>query len=388
MTRSPQDNKLHTALMDFVAQAVPHLRKTTDVTQLPTISRFELREERGQKQITKVERPNWWQVNSYMNPVLELATFNKAVAACFEHSLAKSRHGRYAYSPMGGDPFSLYRAPWEFLAECVAREDGIKFRRSTFESVFHDLCNFLVPGAKNCARLIAPLDMVRLDSRPILLGPDARVRRLTPSQTVDLVNHCPTLGLFYGDGIQFWFNTVLELDFTFEWLWLEKDEEEHDGLSRVRQIQDSQRPVQSLRNRLMEEVLLLRALLMRQVCSPTYVVDYRGWRSVISSGGQIHPLPWVRPFFPGGLDIHKPESKKFTKFRKKFLSIQNEKTKRRIFAAMRRLSSSLDRSYSGDRLLDAVAGLEGLLVNSRAELRHQFAETHGTPARARAGEEI
>ena len=131
------------------------------------------------------------------------------------------------------------------FAECIAREDGIKVRRSTFESVFRDLCNFLVPGAKNCARLIAPLDMVRLDSRPILLGPDARVRRLTPSQTVDLVNHCPTLGLFYGDGIQFWFNTVLELDFTFEWLWLEKDEEEHDGLSRVRtRIQDSQRPVQ------------------------------------------------------------------------------------------------------------------------------------------------
>src|SRR5271157_2886013 len=200
MTRSPQDNKLHTALMDFVAEAMPHLRKTTDVTQLPTISRFELREERGQKQITKVERPNWWQVNSYMNPVLELATFNKAVAACFEHSLAKSRHGRYAYSPMGGDPFSLYSVPWEFLTECIAREDGLRFSRRTFESVFRGLGNFLTPAGKNSARLIAPLDMVQLGSSQILLGSDARVRRLSPAQTVELANHCPILGRFYGRG--------------------------------------------------------------------------------------------------------------------------------------------------------------------------------------------
>ncbi len=327
-----------------------------------------------------------------MNPVLELATFNKAVAACFEHSLVKSRHGRYAYSPMGGDPFSLDRVPWEFLAECIAREDGLRFNRRTFESVFCDLLNFLAPMGKNPARLIAPLDMVRLGSRQILLVPDARVRRLSPAQTVELANHCPILGRFYGRGLQFWFSTVLELDFTFEWLWLDKgfgkDEEGHDVGTRVRQIQDSHRPVHVLRNRLVEEILLLRSLLRKRVCSPTYVIDYRGWRSGLSTGGEIIHLPWVRPSSPGGLDIQKAESKKFTKFRKKFLSIQNQKTKRRIFAAMRRLSSSLDRYYSGDRLLDAVAGLEGLLVNSRTELRHQFAETHGTPARATAGEEI
>jgi len=373
MTRTPQDNKLHTALIEFVVEAMSYLRKATDVTQLPTIARFELREARGHKQIAKVERPNWWQVGSYMNPVLGLSTFKDAVEACFEHPLVKSREGRYAWSPIGGTPFSLDRVPWEFLTECIVREDGLKFRRRTFEIVFCDLFSFLASGGKNLARLIAPLDMLRLDGRQIPLGPNARVRPLSSSQIVDLANHCSILRLFYGHEHYLWFSTVLELDFTFEWLWFD-EEEGHDGWSRIRQIQDSQQPVRSLTKRLMEEMILLRCLLKKQVSSPTYVIDYRGWNSVMSSGGQVQYLPWVRPSLPHVLDIQKSEFKRFTKFREKFLSIQDEKIKRRIFAAMRRLSSTLERHYAGDILLDAVAGLEGLLVNEDRELRHQFAE--------------
>ncbi len=54
MTRSTEDNQLRTALTDFVAEALSHLRKTTAVAQLPRITRFEVREIRGRKQIAKV----------------------------------------------------------------------------------------------------------------------------------------------------------------------------------------------------------------------------------------------------------------------------------------------------------------------------------------------
>jgi len=39
------------------------------------------------------------------------------------------------------------------------------------------------------------------------------------------------------------------------------------------------------------------------------------------------------------------------------------------------MSSAIERTYNSDRLFDAVAGLEGLLLgNAKTELRHQFAE--------------
>ncbi len=113
--------------------------------------------------------------------------------------------------------------------------------------------------------------------------------------------------------------------------------------SKLRQQQEAQRPVQVLTARLIREIVLLRSLLRKPVCSPTYVIDYRGWNSAISSGGQVFDLPWNRSPLFYSLTIDKVESKKFTKFRHKFLSIRDGKTQRRILAAMRRLSSSLEK---------------------------------------------
>jgi dsDNA-binding SOS-regulon protein len=68
------------------------------------------------------------------------------------------------------------------------------------------------------------------------------------------------------------------------------------------------------------------------------------------------------------------EMRRYIKLRSSFLHIQDETAKRRIFAAIRRLSSALDGAYAADKLLDAVAGLEGLLVASNTEVSHKFAE--------------
>ncbi len=375
MTKSPEDKKLHSVLHRFVMDAISHLRKTTDITKIPVTAQFEVREEDGgQKHIVKSEKPNWWQVNSYINPVLGLPSCKQVVEACFEHPLIESRHRKVAYALNYGVSFSRYSLVKEFLAECVARQNALRFSQRTFENVFCDFGNFLKSAAKNFARLVAPLDMVRLDQKQIQLGPHARVRRLSPSQVVDLANHCPQVSHFYDSRHWPWFNTVLELDCTFEWKWTDEAIDGQENWSGLKEVQEAERRVLELTNRLIQEIFFLRSLLRKRICCPTYFIDYRGWNSVISSGGPSPHLPWIRPPFPSLFSINKSEARKFAKVRERFLSIQDEKTKRRIFAAMRRLSSSLERYYSGDRLLDAVAGLEGLLVNSRMELRHQFAE--------------
>ena len=129
-----------------------------------------------------------------------------------------------------------------------------------------------------------------------------------------------------------------------------------------------------LRHKLSEEIVLLRALLNKKISAPTYVMDYRGWNSAISTGGAIRHLPWQRSAKGFPIKVDKKEAYRYTKFRTQFLKLKDETAKRRIFSAMRRLSSALDGSYAADRLFDAVAGLEGLLVAAQTEVGYKFAE--------------
>ena len=82
MNRDQQDKKLHNALINFVKESIPHLRKNLDPTRIPSITRYELKEDRGRKKIKKVDRPNWWQTSKYMNPIVKLSTYKDAVAVC------------------------------------------------------------------------------------------------------------------------------------------------------------------------------------------------------------------------------------------------------------------------------------------------------------------
>jgi len=269
MSNTPHDDKLHAALLTFVSEAIPFLRKSTDVKSIPKVTRFKLSDVQGQKNIIKADGPNWWQVSSYMKPVLEQSSFKLAVIACSEHPLIRSRNGKRADALNMGSPLFFNFIPEQFLTECIAREDGLTFRRRTFECVYCDLFNFLMPTAKNKAHLIAPLDNVQLEANEIILSSNARIKSLTAPEIISTVNHCPILRHFYGHGSHLWFNAVFELDFNFEWQWSDMDEHGHSISGAI--VQSSE---PALVNILMEELLLLRSLLGKPLCSPTYVTDY------------------------------------------------------------------------------------------------------------------
>jgi len=361
------DNALYDVLLEFVADAIKHLRRHVDQSQIPTIRRYELSKEKGRTRILPTEEPNWRQVSKYMNPVLELRNYNRALVACQRSRILLSRNGQRANALNIGYPFHASRVPKQFLTECIVRENGLKFRRDTISDVFQSLLNFVSPKRQNKACLIVPLDAVHIERKRIELGSDVRIRRLSPTQVVDLVNHCPTLGYFYGHDFSPWFSTILEFDFSFEWHW--SDMTNSDEGNTFKNLQNMQSNYAVRYHRLSEEILLLRALLNKRICAPTYVIDYRGWNPVISI---IHHFPWVR--HPGGILIERAEMRRYIKLRSSFLHIQDETAKRRLFAAIRRLSSAIDGAYVADRLLDAVAGLEGLLVASNTEVSHKFAE--------------
>ena len=366
------DNALYDVLLEFAADAIKHLRKHVDQSQIPTIRGYELSKEKGRTRILPTEEPNWWQVSKYMNPVLELRSYNRALVACQRSRILLSRNGQRANALNNGCPFHVSHVPGEFLTECIARENGLKFRRDTFSDVFQSLLNFVSPTRQNKACLIVPLDAVHIERKRIELGSDARIRRLSPTQVVDLVNHCPALSDFYGHGLSPWFSTILELDFSFEWHW--SDMTNPDEGNTFKNLQNMQSNDAVRYHRLSEEILLLRALLNKRICAPNNVIDYRGWNSDIFTGGSIHHLPWVRHLSGFPIKVERAEMRRYIKLRSSFLHIQDETAKRRIFAAIRRLSSALVGAYAADRLLDAVAGLEGLFVASNTEVSHKFAE--------------
>ena len=366
------DNELYGVLLEFVADAIKHLRKHVDQSQIPTIRGYELRKEKGRTRILPTEEPNWWQVSKYMKPILELGSYNRALVACQHSRILLSRNEQRANALNSGHSFHVSLVPEQFLTECIARENGLKFRRDTVSHVFQSLLSFVTPTRQNKAYLIAPLDDVHIEKKQIDLGSDVRIRRLSSTQIVDIVNHCPSLRYFYGHGLSRWFSTIIEFDLSFEWHW--SNMTNPDEVNTFKILQNMQSNDAVIYHRLREEIILLRALLNKRICAPTYVIDYRGWNSVISTGGSINHLPWVR--HPGGfpMKVKIAEMRRYIKLRSSFLHIQAETAKRRIFAAIRRLSSALDGAYAADRLLDAVAGLEGLLVASNTEVSHKFAE--------------
>ena len=379
-------SELFDVLQVFVAEAIKYLRKHTDISQIPTIRKYVLEQEGSKSKILPSDQPNWWQVSSYMNPILKLESYNAALLACKKNRLLKKRNGMSANALGHGTSFQVESVPQEFLTECIVRENGFSFHKSTVSDVFKNLVAFVSSATQNKACLVAPIDAVVMERRCINLDSEARIRRLSPTDVTNLVNRCSILGHFYGQALSPWFSAILEIDFTFNWDWQHVDNP-NQGMS-LEHIQNAQSADATLRHRLNEEIIVLRTLLNTRICAPTFVIDYGGWNSAISSGGVIHYLPWQRSAFGIPTEIGKKESSFYSKHRSQFLNLKDETVKRRIFAAMQRLSAALDGAYASDRLFDAVAGLEGLLVNSQTEVGHKLAERTSLLIRGEPGERV
>lgn len=365
-------DKLFDVLKEFVAEAMKCLRQHSNITLIPKVRRYTLHQENNITKIIPSDQPNWWQVSGYINQIFQLDSYNAALQACRSSSVLLNRNGQRAYALNNGCPFHVALVPEQFLIECLVRENGFRFNKNTVSEVFRSLIDFVNSSTQNKACLIAPIDAVVIEKKCINLDSNMRIKRLSPAEVVDLVNHCPTLGHFFGYGFSSWFSTVIEIDFTFKWYW--EDEKKSSQEINLKNFQKMQIDEIMLSQKLSEEIIIIRSLLNKKICTPTYVIDYRGWNSVISTGGAIHHLPWQRNVNGFPIKIDKKDSYCYLKYRNQFINTKDENTKRRIFSAMRRLSAAVDGAYAADKLFDAVAGIEGLLVAEQTEVSHKLAE--------------
>lgn len=358
---------LHNKLYEFIKESIPLLRKYTEINSIPTKSKYEIDE--VDNKIVKNLRPDW---QLSLNPILDLQSLHDTIKTCIEYEQFISREGMIAYIFNSGIYFNSNEIPKIFLRELIDRENGFRFRKKTFEEIFHNLLKY-VSSEKSLCRIVVPLDNFSITQKSMKLDNNIRLRHLAPQELVDLINHRPVLGYFYDTKSSPWFNTILEIDYPFNFTWLNQ-EDLNDPIYFIEQMEEQNKKLNQIKSQINRELTILRTFFNRQISPNTFVVDNLGWTSDLYSGGLIVNLPWVKPHFFGQDQYGLKEMNRYRNFRKKFYAIKNENIQQRIYVAMRKLAFCMDKPYKGDKLMDCVAGLEGLLVDGKTEIRHKFAE--------------
>jgi hypothetical protein len=360
---------LYTSLYAFLKDSIPIIRKNIDISSLPTLIKYRIvKDDNGRIKVQKYNAPNYWQIE-FDGLLTNLTSLRNSLIACNKHSQIKAVDGKWSNAFNHGIHFHANYVPIHFLKELIDREKGIKFRKKTFNLIFNNFLKYISQEPKSFARIIIPLDGLNITSKTIKLEKDLRIKKLNPKELVDVINYCSIFGYFYGTGFSAWFKCVLELDIKFKWTWLSKSERNSGKV-----FLDVMNQTAYIQPKINQEIIILRALINRPISSPTYAIDYREWDYVTFSGGVINYLPWVRSKHIFSEPLPSKLVLKYQKYRANLLNIKDDTTKQRIFVAMRKLAFSMDKPYSGDKLMDAVSGLEGLLVSSNKEVTHKFAE--------------
>ena len=366
----PDTKILYDHLYEFIKESIPILRKNIDINSIPTKIKYEIKEIDGREKILRNPLPNWGRSSSYLEPISNLPSLHMAMKICNDYNQFNSLNGMYAQLFNAGTTFNSNNIPIRFLTDLINQENGFHFRKKTFEVLFQNLLNYTSSDKLSC-HIVVPLDNFSIKQKSLQLDQDVRLRNLKSQELVDFINHYPFLSGFYGIISLPWFDTILEFDIDLNIDWFTQQDKSDPNLY-LRKINKSD-PSHIIKSKINQELVILRTFFKYQISSPTYIVDYNGWDPSIYRGGPVITLPWTRPYSFIQNQFVSNKMIKFRTFRNKFYSMRDD-YQQRVFIAMRRFAFSMDKAYRGDRIMDNVAGLEGLLVDGKNEVSHKFAE--------------
>ena len=362
-----RDIALHSALRVFCLESIALLKKTTDVSSIPDRRHYDFEADKT----VPTRAPDWWQQSSYITPVLSLESLASAQQNCLSHPRIKLKHGLMYSAFNNRVTFDAAQVPIELLIECISIKGSIRYDIKTFDKVFEDLISF-VSDKPHLARLIAPLDNLVCDS--FRFSESMRIRRLNGRQRAHILNTTPFIGLYYLSPLQPWFACIIEYDLEFHWVWDNKSDS----------VPAPQYNLLDEMSKVMRDIIIIRSSSGFPITAPTFSIQYTGWSSVTLSGGVMMDLPFVRKNIGDKVELNRQQTNLVRKWYDLYLSIGQEKVRKRIFMALRKYAFALDRPYGGDRLFDYVSGLEGLLVDSSNEVAHKFSERIALLAESKA----
>jgi hypothetical protein len=361
--------ELHENLYKFLQEAILISEKTAN-TQEVLRRKYRVDIVNGTETIVPYDGIHWddFHLIGNLQVISSLKSYEKVITTCKKIEQISQYDGK-VLSALGTDrTFLIKNLPIHFLGTIIYLEKGYNLQKSTFENIFSDFLTIFSVNHVSSAKIIVPINNIEVASPKINIeDDDFQLRQLDLNEIAKILNDHPSFEFFYQPKLHGWFNHIIELDVDFPWEFKDQlsGHEEAENLIKSFGISSW------IRDRINQEIIVMRAILNVPISAQTYDIDYRGWLAR-NLGGQIYQLPWIRNY--GHFSLSEESPKKYSKYRKEFLTIPNEKTKQRIFVAMRKLAFSMEKPYGGDEILDTISGLEGLLVNAKTEVSHQCAE--------------
>lgn len=363
-----EDIELHDKLYCFITDAISILEKTYDVQALPKTRKYIPNLEGNG--FDQADFPDWSLIAYHLpKDVLELSSLKAVDEIINAHSQIRSRLGKDASAFQHGQGFSTIHLPLRFLGELIRLEEGLKFSIDIYNELFERFLNYIYPDRISLARIIVPLNNLIMETEMIELDSDLRIRSLALSELATLINKFPYFMRFSGLHSQ-QSRCILEWDVPFMWSWKSYDEPPTPFEETFSQS------IYYIEAKINQEIVILRSLLNHQITAITYAIEKCSWHSELDTMGFYTLLPWWGSgiFSAGPLTLTSQQGLELSAKRNKFISIPDKKVQQRIFVAMRKLAYCMDKPFTGDRIMDAVSGLEGLLVEKDIETSHRFRE--------------
>lgn len=365
----PTYQVLHDQLQIFLQEAL--LISKDSVKEPRGFSKyFDVESKEGREQIVpKLER-NWKNLDVIgdENKIRNLKSYFEVYKICQNIPHISKHDNKAVYAFSIGYPFAIADIPIYFLQALIFLERGYSFQQNRFENIFSDFLTFISDDHYSNATVLVPLMGIEFSENHIEVDEKVSIKKLNPYQVSEFLNHHVHRDSKYLRSPDVWQKIFFEFQIKIEWLWPEKllceeyDEQEFDKHLHSQDFSNY------IRDKVNQEIIILRSLSNSSVSAYPFEIMYTGWFSPKIGGGGIIS-PWN---IPQELVILSAENlEAYKKNRNRFLKIGDKKTKEQIFVAMRKLAMSMDKNYIGDQVLDVVSGLERLLVNEEKSVKQK-----------------
>lgn len=301
-----------------------------------------------------------------------IESYQKITDLIEKHQDFNEKIGKHLLGFSFGLDFIVNRFLISLLDSYVTLKQDYTFDEEVYYKIITDLFSIIENSLSN-AKIIVPIENFQIEPELIELDENIRIRKLDLPGIAKIMNRSKIFHLFFHPNFPGFFHSILEIDINFPWLWknTEKFEDRDDYLERLNFSSNFLSVINHIIN---QEIILYKSIMNRPINVQVFDIFYDGiFQSSVGNDGLM--IPCTRDYTKGGSDIFSTEdASNYKELRTNFFNFSNKEEQQRLFIAMRKLSSGIDRIYLGDSIFEMISGLEGLLVNSTTEVSHRCAE--------------
>lgn len=340
--------------------------------ELPTLPAFSIEPGRkpGQFRIVEDPRPNWWQLR------LAASFWDEPDVVELEQLLSRTEPfsqtiGKTIVTPGLSELYQARDIVRQIIINYLFAVRPPRWRIEAFLRVWVGFKKYFDPRNQTvCYTLFAPVYGLRGLRRSVSLDEQVSLKKVSPRQLAQIATKCRDVRPQHVlPGIPIWTSAFLigamELPKRVVAQVLPQGE---DRAVASNGALPEPNPAREWYSRINEEVVLMRALLSKQIAVPIYAIQRDGY-PLDSGGGAMPPeLPWRTHRDHAFSDQTSSAAiRQYARRRRILLSMSTLTGWSDVLASMRRFAIAWENPFHADRLADVVAALEKLLVSGERD---------------------